>query len=633
MKTQKTTRKMKSAVFSGLPALTLAGMIAICTFALPAVVFSQTTEWTTYNVSNSQLPFDRIGPLVFDAQGHLWIGSGNLSPGSSDGGLAKFDGENWTVYYTSNSGLPCNNIHALAFDGQGNLWIGTGVPLTPSRGGLAKFDGENWTVYNTSNSGLPSNFIAALAFDDQGNLWIGTGGGGLAQFDGENWTVYNRVNSGLPYNIVWDLAFDALGNLWIGTVEPICGSEAGGLAKFDGQNWTVYNKANSGLPSNDVWDLIFDAQGNLWIGTGDDYTPNGGGLAKFDGENWTVYHTSNSPLTWHMVTSLALDARQNLWMGMASAHTTTGGVAMFDGENWLVFNEWNSGLPHVTATGLAFDGQGSTWIGTYGGGLAVFRPRLVVDFNGDGLVDIKDLLRLIESWSQDDPTVDIAPTFGDGIVDALDLELLMSYWGQPFNDPTLIAHWALDEAESDIAFDSAGENDAFVIGGTAWQPSSGQVDGALQLNGVDGCAIAGAVLNPADGPFSILAWINGGAPGQVIVSQQGFADWLTVDAEGNLMTELKGTGRSAGHLFSETVITDGQWHRIGLVWDGSNRTLYVDGVVVADDTPLGLEGSQMGLYIGTGKMMQPGTYFSGLIDDVRIYNRAVSPQQSAALAQ
>jgi len=102
-------------------------------------------------------------------------------------------------------------------------------------------------------------------------------------------------------------------------------------------------------------------------------------------------------------------------------------------------------------------------------------------------------------------------------------------------------------------------------------------------------------------------------------------DWLTADTEGNLMTELKCTGRSAGPLYCETVITDGQWHRIGLVWDGSNRTLYIDGVAVADDIQPGLESSQMGLYIGTDKAMEPGTYFSGLIDDVRVYNRAVSP--------
>ncbi len=111
--------------------------------------------------------------------------------------------------------------------------------------------------------------------------------------------------------------------------------------------------------------------------------------------------------------------------------------------------------------------------------------------------------------------VDIAPPFGDGVVDVLDLEVLMSYWEQKVEDPTLIAHWALDETEGMVVADSAGDNDAFVVGGTVWQPSSGQVDGALQLNGVDGCAIAGAVLNPTQGPLSVLVWINGGAPGQV----------------------------------------------------------------------------------------------------------------------
>ncbi len=219
----------------------------------------------------------------------------------------------------------------------------------------------------------------------------------------------------------------------------------------------------------------------------------------------------------------------------------------------------------------------------------------------------------------------ISTPFGDGIVDIEDLIVLAEHLFEEVNDQTLVAHWALDETEGMFAADSVGDNDALVVGGAVWQPGSGQVNGALQLNGIDSCAIAGPALNPADGPFSLLAWVNGGAPGQVVVSQQGAADWLVADAEGNLMTELKGTGRSAGPLFSETVITDGQWHRIGLVWDGSHRTLYVDGVAVADDIQPGLESSQMGLYMGTGKAMEPGTYFSGLIDDVRIYNRAVSP--------
>ena len=250
----------------------------------------------------------------------------------------------------------------------------------------------------------------------------------------------------------------------------------------------------------------------------------------------------------------------------------------------------------------------------------------IVDFNGDGIVDAADMCIMVDYWGENYSLCDIGPMpWGDGIVDVQDLIVLSEHLFEEVNDPTLIAHWALDETEGMFAANIAGDNEAFIVGGAVWQPGGGQVDGAIQLDGVSGCAIVGAVLNPADGPFSISAWINGGGPGQVIVSQQGAANWLTTDAEGNFMTELKGAGRSTGPLFSETVITDGQWHQIGLVWDGSNRTLYVDGVSVADDTQPGLESSQMGLYIGTGKAMEPGTYFSGLIDDVRVYNRVVSP--------
>ena len=71
----------------------------------------------------------------------------------------------------------------------------------------------------------------------------------------------------------------------------------------------------------------------------------------------------------------------------------------------------------------------------------------------------------------------------------------------------------------------------------------------------------------------------------------------------------------------------------GFVWDGLHRTLYVDGLAVAEDTQDGLEVSSNGLYIGTCKAMEAGTYFSGLIDDVRIYNRVVRPEEIEVLAQ
>jgi hypothetical protein len=263
----------------------------------------------------------------------------------------------------------------------------------------------------------------------------------------------------------------------------------------------------------------------------------------------------------------------------------------------------------------------------YDTGLTIASP----DFNGDGIVDSADMCIMVDHWHTDYPLGDIAPPpFGDGIVDVQDLTLLVEYLFQDVNDPTLTAHWALDEAEGIIAADSVSENngycDGIVIGDPVWQPTGGQVNGAIQLDGMDDYIITSPILNPAEGPFSVLAWIRGSAPGQVVLSQMGIANWLCTDlSDGTLMTELKSADQDGSSLGSEAVIADGDWHRVGIVWDGLYRKLYVDSVMVSEDTQDGLKGSESGLYIGADKMMQPGTYFSGLIDDVRIYNRAVHP--------
>jgi hypothetical protein len=130
-----------------------------------------------------------------------------------------------------------------------------------------------------------------------------------------------------------------------------------------------------------------------------------------------------------------------------------------------------------------------------------------------------------------------------------------------------------------------------------------------------------------------VAWIKGGSPGQVIVSQLDGAGtgaaWLGADlVTGALLTELVplGSGRIVPQpLVSQSVVTDGLWHEVGLVWDGSIRRLYVDGVEVAHDVqPLSpLKSSDGGLYIGAGKTLAPASFFLGLVDDVRLYGEAV----------
>jgi len=322
-----------------------------------------------------------------------------------------------------------------------------------------------------------------------------------------------------------------------------------------------------------------------------------GGLSRDEAYLATVAAYDPATDTWTPIPDMMPTARA--WLS----------TSVIDGRIYAI-GGWPGPWPQVTGATEEYD-------------LTPFPP----DFNGDGMVDIKDLLRLIESWGQSDPAADIGPRpFGDGIVDAADLEVLMGYWGQQVNDPALTVHWALDETEGAIAYDSVGSNDALVLGDAVWQPDAGKAGGALAFDGVDDSVVAGAVPSLADGPFSILAWVKGGVPGQAILSLQGGVRWLYTDPiDGSLMTDLSRSSRMVQPLSSDVVVTDGQWHRIALVWDGADRILCVDDEEATREPLDGVSLSGGKLIIGGGGSMQAGSLWSGLIDDVRIYNRPVRP--------
>ncbi|MHC4558224.1 MAG: Kelch repeat-containing protein [Planctomycetota bacterium] len=253
---------------------------------------------------------------------------------------------------------------------------------------------------------------------------------------------------------------------------------------------------------------------------------------------------------------------------------------------------------------------------------------LVVDFNGDEIVNFKDFSMLAQYWYRNDSP------FVNHRMDYEYLAAFAEYWIEDFR---LFAHWKLDETEGTIAYESIGSNDGTVNGETNWQPTNGKVDGALKFNGADNYISTDFVLNPVSG-FSAFAWVKGGEPGQVIISQADKragrniipgSTWLGTDpSDGKLTTSIMDLYFPP--LESESIITDGQWHHVGLVYDFEqfHRHLYVDGVEVAKDTSIvGGISSTSGLYIGAGKAREEGSFFSGLIDDVRIYNQALSAKE------
>ena len=337
--------------------------------------------------------------------------------------------------------------------------------------------------------------------------------------------------------------------------------------------------------------------------------------------DWDIWLTKRATKDDDWSKPVNLGRAINTWAGEAEPSISADGRTLYFSDWWI---------PHSGGMG-----KQDLW-------QAPILP--IVDFNADGIVDAKEVLVMMEHWGENYPLCDIGPTpLGDGIVDVQDLAVLTEYI-EPI-DRTLIAHWALDERVGVIAKDSAGsDDDAFVFGDPIWRPDAGKVGGTLQFDGIDDYVSTPFILNPGEVSFSATAWIRSGAPGQVIISQadaegQGPVEsggtWLGMEpSDGRLMSGLMDI--FFGPLESELVVTNGQWHHVGLVYDRTamKRYLYVDGAEVAvDASAVGGVQSTAGLYIGAGQTLDSSTFFTGLIDDVRVYDRPLTSEDIVVLAQ
>jgi len=353
------------------------------------------------------------------------------------------------------------------------------------------------------------------------------------------------------------------------------------------------------------------------------------------------FNTPSMPFVFGQVLPVALtgyDYRDQVRQGQFNVDEDSGQVFATDGARLVMADDlpMNSDNLHISAAGQL--GLGIR----FADALASVVSANAVDFNADGKIDGADVSALVDHWHQDEPAYDIAPPpFGDRIVDVQDLIVVADHLFQEVPPVDLIAHWKLDEVEGGFAHDSIGLYDGTLGGDPQWEPGNGKQDGALRFDGTDDFASTPFVLDPSLGSFSVFAWIKGGVPGQVILSQQSGVNWLMADiVDGALRTDLKkpGTlGRSASPpgppLISSAIVTDGDWHRIGFVTGGSNRILYVDGVEVAGDITTNLEPASEGLQIGAGVNLESGSFLFGLIDDVRIYETALDPDQIAVLTR
>jgi hypothetical protein len=210
-----------------------------------------------------------------------------------------------------------------------------------------------------------------------------------------------------------------------------------------------------------------------------------------------------------------------------------------------------------------------------------------------------------------------------GIVRGVDLD----------TDPALVGWWTFDEGSGNIAADSSGNgNDGTLNGPVEWT-ADGKIGGAMKFTGpYNYIQIQDSPSLDMTREITIAAWINPSWTGnnRILQKSSGGGDnqyRLLKEWGDNMVFHLPGL--SPDRLEFPGLPTLGEWTHLAATYDGSSMKVYYDGVVVGEQDSSGQLGTSDGtLCLGTKHETAPaGDEFNGMLDDVRIYNRALTQSE------
>jgi hypothetical protein len=195
-----------------------------------------------------------------------------------------------------------------------------------------------------------------------------------------------------------------------------------------------------------------------------------------------------------------------------------------------------------------------------------------------------------------------------------------------------LASWWPGEGD---ASDIIGTNNGVIVGGVSFVP--GKVGQAFSL---DGSGYISVPASPsldvaASGKFTIEGWINPQSVGSqepIAEWQDGVQFWISVGASGNLFAMVVDTNGNGHPLISSPgVVAADQFQHVALTYDNTSGvgTLYLNGVVLTT-TNLGAFAPQTSTSLGLGTRLGLINWV-GLLDEISVYNVALTPSQIAAI--
>ena len=205
----------------------------------------------------------------------------------------------------------------------------------------------------------------------------------------------------------------------------------------------------------------------------------------------------------------------------------------------------------------------------------------------------------------------------------------------------LIAHWTFDETSGDAVIDAVKPERRGKVAGKA-ERAAGKLAGGLKFDGATHADLGDVADFERTDRYSYGAWVfpETQEPGTIVARMD--------DATANRGHDLVlAGGKPEAHLIhawpnnalrveAKQPLAPGAWHHVFVTYDGSGKAaglkIYVDGqpkeVVVTNDTLTGTSKAATALNAGRRSTSVP---FKGVIDDVRIYGRDLSPGEVQAL--
>ncbi|MFO1417452.1 MAG: PKD domain-containing protein [Methylotetracoccus sp.] len=205
----------------------------------------------------------------------------------------------------------------------------------------------------------------------------------------------------------------------------------------------------------------------------------------------------------------------------------------------------------------------------------------------------------------------------------------------PSDTNGLVAAYGFEEVDGATAIDSSGNsNHGLIIGASRIAAGNYLLGRALDLNGINQwITVPGAPSLILPQRMTLEAWVKPAEPMHgwrtLLMKEDGDAAYYLY---ANNQRNLPATGTRIGgyqELPGSNSLTPKTWTHVAGTYDGRDLRLYVGGTLISQQKLIGQMSRDAGpLRIGGNALW--GEYFSGSIDEVRIYNRALSRTQIVA---